>query len=214
VLKKNHLLKDNLGKHIYMLPYYLLLMEIITKQDFLINLDSFINRIKAGEIFIYPTDTIYGIGCDATNDVAVEKIKQIKKRTPGKFFSVIAPNEKWIYDNFEVNNKNWIDKLPDAYTFILKIKNKTCISKEVNDNNETLGVRIPKHWFSGFIEMLKLPVVSTSANVSGEPVMTSIEDLDEDLKQHIDFFLDDGIKKGNPSTIVDLTSDTPSIIER
>lgn len=197
-----------------MLSFYLFVMDVFSKESFLRDLDSFINRIKSGEVFIYPTDTVYGIGCDATNSGSVNRIKEIKKRAPGKFFSVIAPGEGWIYDNFEVNNKSWIDKLPDAYTFILKLKNKDCVCSEVNESKDTLGVRIPKHWFSGFVEMLRLPVVSTSANISGEGVMTCLDDLDEDLKDKVDFFIDDGTKGNKPSTMVDLTGDTPFVVER
>ena len=75
------------------------------------------------EVFIYPTDTIYGIGCDATNDKLVEKIREIKQRE-NKPFSIIAPSVQWILDNFNVNVR-LIDKyLPGPYTLLLEKKQK------------------------------------------------------------------------------------------
>ena len=81
-----------------------------------------IKEIKAGKIFIYPTDTLYGIGCNAEDKEAVEKIREIKGRD-NKPFSVIAPSFKWIEDNLIIDC-NLKEYLPGAYTIILKKKDK------------------------------------------------------------------------------------------
>jgi L-threonylcarbamoyladenylate synthase len=164
-------------------------MKIISKEG--INKEE----ILGGVVFIYPTDTIYGVGCDATNDNSVKRVREIKLRDE-KPFSVIAPSKDWIKENCVVGPE--LDKLPGAYTLILKLKNKSCISKFVNNGLDTLGVRIPKHWISNLVSELGIPIVTTSANKSGEKFMTCLEDLDIG----VDFVIDEGKLNGKPSTII------------
>ena len=84
-------------------------MNIIEFRD--INKADAVRRIKNGDVFIYPTDTIYGIGCNALNEDSVGRIRKIKRRE-SKPFSIIAPNKQWISKNFKILNKNFIKKLP------------------------------------------------------------------------------------------------------
>jgi len=170
-----------------------------------------IKAIKSGKILIYPTDTIYGIGCDATNYSAVRKIREIKNRFD-KPLSVIAPSKQWIYDNFEFNNKAYIQKLPGPFTFILQIKNKVVADNVSNGN--TLGVRIPGNDFVKIIQKSKLPFITTSVNETGETSMTSIENASSKLLDKVDIVIDAGDLINNPSVIIDLTSQYPKIIER
>ena len=164
-------------------------MEILTKDKISKN------KIMNGAVFIYPTDTIYGIGCDARNDKSVKRIRKIKLRET-KPFSVIAPSKSWIKENCFVGDE--LNYLPGPYTLILKLKNKNCISKFVNNDLETLGVRIPNHWFSKIVEELGIPIVTTSVNKTGEKFMTCLEDLD--IK--VDFVIYEGKLKGKPSKII------------
>ncbi len=180
-------------------------MKVISKKEFLADEDFFLKEVKLGKIFIYPTDTIYGIGCDATNSDSVLRVREIKKRDE-RPFSVVAPNKKWILENcvVEVNNV-WLAKLPGKYTLILRLKNKKAVAKEVNSGKGTLGVRIPDNWFAKIVMKFGNPFVTTSVNLSGESPIESIEDLNEDLKKNIDYFVDEGILSWTASTIVDLT---------
>ncbi len=173
------------------------------------------NEIRNGIIFIYPTDTIYGIGCDATNTRAVKWIREIKRRD-AKPFSVIAPSKQWILKNCSVSaaSKKWINKLPGPYTLILRLKNKKSIARAVNEGKDTLGVRIPKHWISLVASQLNRPIVTTSANLSGKPFMTSLANLDKSIKKKVDLILYEGPKKARPSTLVDLTESRPVVIKR
>ena len=106
----------------------------------------------------------------------------------------------------------WIEKLPGPYTLILKVRNNA-VAKEVNLNLSTLGIRIPDHWFSSFVSKLEVPVVTTSANKASDDFMTSLDDLDMDIKSSVDFIIYEGKKKGKPSKIIDLSNKT-RIMER
>jgi L-threonylcarbamoyladenylate synthase len=173
-----------------------------------------LHEIRNGGIFIYPTDTIYGIGCDATNKKAVARVRLAKKRDK-KPFSVIAPSKAWIRKHCKVTNsaRHWIKKLPGPYTLILRIKIKGT-APNVAPNSSTIGVRIPRHWCSDIARILRKPIVTTSANVSGEPFMTSLKNLNQYVKKHTDLILYEGIKKTRPSTLVDVTGKKAVLIKR
>jgi L-threonylcarbamoyladenylate synthase len=181
-------------------------MKIISKDDFLLNEDFYKKEFENGKIFVFPTDTIYGIGCIFTNQNSIEKIKEAKKRK-NKPFSIIVPNKEWIYENLEVNenNKKYINtKLPGKYTLILKIKEDKKDLIKIN-NIETIGIRILTNWFQDFIKTLKIPIIATSVNLTGEKNCTSINDLNPEMKNYIDYFINDGKINNPPSTIYDLT---------
>jgi len=189
-------------------------MQTISKDEFKVEKEIFFNKIKQGSLFIHPTDTIYGIGCDATNHDAVYKVRETKERYINPF-SVIAPSKEWVRENCEVNEQveEWLDKLPGPYTLILKIKNKEALAPNVNMDMDTIGVRIPDHWFSEVVSELKIPIITTSANITQDDFMTSEEDLHPKVKTYMEFMVYEGEKKGRPSKIVDLTKEE-MIIER
>lgn len=181
-------------------------MRVLTKEEFLMERLFMFKNILNGAVFIHPTDTIYGIGCNAEKEEAVKKVRKIKQRqdTP---FSVIAPGKDWIMENCEVDKRveEWLEKLPGSYTLILKLKNKECIANSVNLGMDTLGVRIPEHWFSAVVEEFGKPIVTTSANITGGNFMTSIDDIDPAIKAKLDFAIYEGEKKASPSELVDLS---------
>ncbi|MEK6858214.1 MAG: L-threonylcarbamoyladenylate synthase, partial [Nanoarchaeota archaeon] len=152
------------------------------------NSDILKQEVLKGKIFIYPTDTIYGIGCDALNKNAVDKIRQIKRRDE-KPFSVIAPNFEWIHENciVDFDLKKY---LPGAYTLILKKKNPSFLNW-VSDK-ETLGVRIPNHNFTKEIQKTNVPFITTSVNFSGEKPASKIENISEEILNKVDYVIDEG----------------------
>lgn len=190
-------------------------MITYTKAEFEQKTDLMVDKILKGAIFIHPTDTIYGLGCDATNSEAVKKLREIKSKFK-KPFSVIAPSKKWIRDNCEVdeNTEQWISKLPGPYTLILKLKDKNAIAKEVNLDLDTIGVRIIDHWFQTAASESNKPIVTTSANHVGENFMTSLENLNSEIKSKTDFAFYEGEKVGKPSTIVNLSNSSEEILNR
>ena len=166
----------------------------------------------SGKIFIYPTDTIYGIGCDATNSKLVRKIRELKKRE-NKPFSVIAPSKKWIYDNCVLTGegRSWMKKLPGPYTFVLKMKKK-CVSEEVA--KEKIGVRIPANEFTKKVRSFGKPFVTTSVNISGEPSLKNPNKLKNSISKGVDYLVDAGTIQGKPSIVVDLSSGKAIILRK
>lgn len=188
----------------------------ITRKELERNLDFYKNEILSGKIFIYPTDTIYGIGCIANNLNSVSKIKEIKKRDKNKPLSIIVPSFEWIYNNCHVfeNHEDYLKKLPGPYTFILNMKNDNSISSNINKSTNSVGVRIPNNWFAQFISNANVPFVTTSVNLSGEPFLTDIKDLNKSIENQVDYIIDDGILNGRPSTIIDLTQEEEKVIRK
>ncbi|MDP2908204.1 MAG: L-threonylcarbamoyladenylate synthase [Nanoarchaeota archaeon] len=171
-----------------------------------------IKAIKQGKIIIYPTDTVYGIGCDALNSDSVLKIRMMKGRDAEKPFSVIAPSKKWVCKNFEVNN-SYIQKLPGPFTFILKAKKEKLVSNQVSDSN-LIAVRIPDHPITGIIQKANTPFVTTSLNMSGEQTISDIKKIPNKMQKQADIIIDAGILISKPSTIIDLTGKIARIIPR
>ncbi|MFH1455616.1 MAG: L-threonylcarbamoyladenylate synthase [archaeon] len=171
-----------------------------------------VEEIKAGKIFIYPTDTLYGIGCDATNIKAVRNIRKIKRRSK-KPFSVIAPSKKWITSNFKLK-ATFLKKLPGPFTYILKPKNKQLLPKAVLKGAKMIGVRIPKHKFTTFIQKSGKPFVTTSVNISGQQHIFQVIDIPKEILEKVDYVIDDGVLANPASTILDFSQEPPSIIKR
>jgi L-threonylcarbamoyladenylate synthase len=165
-----------------------------------IDIKNLSKEILAGKLFIYPTDTIYGIGCDATNEASVNKIKEIKGRDKDKPLSIIAPNFKWIEEKFIVDvdlNKY----LPGAYTIILKRKNPEFL-KWIS-SNDSIGIRIPANKFTKEIQKAGKPFVTTSVNLSGEPFALKIEDVKKEILEKMDYVIPaDEMLSGRPSTLI------------
>ena len=172
------------------------------------NKRDLIKDILMGKIFIYPTDTIYGLGCNALNEIAVNKIRLLKQRET-KPFSIIVPNLDWIRENCVINEKieNHLKKLPGPYTFFLNLKNKKIFPENVNPTgNGTIGIRIPKRWFSEIISEANRPFITTSVNLSGEPFMVNLEDLNETIRSNVDYIIYEGPIIGRESEKINLTN--------
>jgi L-threonylcarbamoyladenylate synthase len=184
---------------------------IINKDELLKSKRKYLKLLK-NRVFIYPTDSIYGIGCDATNKELVDEIRRLKKSTLQPF-SIIVPNKEWAYENciVEDKQKKYVEKLGKkitladeeyCWTLILKIKNKDAVAKNVLNGLDAIGLRMPDHWFSKIVEELAVPIITTSANPTGEDFMTSLDDLNEKIKKSVSLIVYEGPKEGYPSTII------------
>jgi len=156
-------------------------------------------ELLAGKIFIYPTDTIYGLGCDATNKEAVEKIKKIKQRDKDKPLSIIAPSIDWIKENCIIDC-NLNEYLPGPYTIILKKKNSDFF--RWISATDSLGIRIPDCDFCRKIQKTGVPFITTSVNLSGEPFALTIKDISETIKSQVNHIISIGSLTGKPSTLI------------
>jgi L-threonylcarbamoyladenylate synthase len=189
-------------------------MQIYTAAEAKIKKAEIQGRIAKGDIFIHPTDTIYGLGCNALISKSVQKIRKIKER-PDTPFSVMVPSVEWIRENCVITKQaeKYLKELPGPVTLILKTENQP-VAPEVAPGSDTLGIRIPQHWFHYIVEDLEIPIITTSVNKMGKAFMTSIDNLDPEITKDIDFAIDEGEKQGRPSKIINLTGEKPAIKER
>ena len=168
--------------------------------------------IKEGGIILYPTDTVWGIGCDATNPNAVAKIYQLKQREETKSMIVLMNGEKMIYNVFkEVPEVAWqiIDLSEKPTTIILDQPRNVAANLIASD--KTLGIRLVKEPFCfKLMEKMKKPLVSTSANISGQPTPIAFKDISQEIIKGVDYVVNLHQDKiaGKPSTIIKLTNDS------
>jgi len=173
-----------------------------------VDITALARRVKAGEVFIYPTDTVYGIGCDALNEEAVKKVFEAKGRDFKKPLSVAFSDMKHLLRFVDINEEQRREmdaKLPGPYTFVVKNKH---VPKIVTGGLDTVGVRIPKHdLIRELIRESGVPIVTTSTNLSGGPAPSHIYEIPDEIIEKVSFVIDAGKSgSGKPSTIIDLTT--------
>jgi tRNA threonylcarbamoyl adenosine modification protein (Sua5/YciO/YrdC/YwlC family) len=172
-------------------------------------------KLRSGAVICYPTDTVYGIGCDIFNQKAIKKIYQIKKRQKDKPFSFMCSSLKNVSDYGYVSNSAYRimrKALPGPFTFVLsatKIVPKIMITKQ-----KTVGIRVPENNIClALIEELGNPIVTTSAIPDDEGVpLSEAYQFDELLGNMVDLVIDGGMVFPDPSTVVSFTGDEPEIL--
>lgn len=179
-------------------------MKLIDKSYVEENKDEILEGIRSGKIFIYPTDTIYGLGCNALMEEQVLKLRELKHRNT-RPFSVIAPSMDWIIEHCAIKEEQLKNYLPGPYTLFVR-RRDTAVAPNVNPVDDTLGVRIPDHWFTKFVAESGVPFVTTSVNVTKEHHMEKLEDVKEEMLNQIDYVVYEGEKRGEPSTKINLVS--------
>jgi len=188
-------------------------MEIVNIHDKNIS-EKALTVLSSGGIVIYPTETCYGVGVDATNSEAVSKILKYKKRPEGKAISIACSTSSMASDYVEINKtaENLYKQFtPGPVTIISKSKNKT--DKRLESEKGTLGIRIPDYKFMLLlVTKFGKPITSTSANSSGKKTPYSIDDIfnniSEKQKNLIDLVIDAGeLPHSSPSTVLDTTTE-------
>jgi L-threonylcarbamoyladenylate synthase len=192
-------------------------MKIIKAKNNLV-IDQTIKIFKSGGLVIFPSDTVYGLLCDATNEQAVKKLIAFKNRPAGKPISVFS-NLKFIDQLVKINKgqKKIIEEiLPGPFTLILPSKHN--VNKLLESESGTLGIRVPMYrYIEVLVNQFKKPITATSANIAGRPAHYSVDTLLKELsnkqKELIDLIVDAGtLPKNKPSTVVDLSGSNIKIL--
>ena len=173
--------------------------------------------LRAGGIVIYPTDTVYGIGCSVEQKEAIERVYLIKRVRPQKQFSFVCSGLTNISEYAHVSNaafKTMKRLVPGPYTFILPAARMKQLNRILISKRKTVGIRVPEHRITqAIVSELGHPILSTSAT---DPEDGSIlNDPDVILKtfgNQVDIVIDGGVLTSEPSTVIDLTGDSPRIV--
>jgi len=170
--------------------------------------------LMKGGVIIYPTDTVYGIGCDIFNKEALEKIFSIKNDSINKLFSFICSDLKDIAKYAKVSDyayRTMKHLLPGPYTFILPAAK--LVPKKLWSKRKTVGIRVPNHQVTlTLVKELGHPIISTSTtNRKGEVLIDPFE-IKNIFNSQVDLMLASGNLSGDPSSVIDLSAEIPEVI--
>lgn len=174
--------------------------------------------IKNGKVVVFPTETVYGIGTNGLDEKAIEKLYKLKKRPKNKPISLLVNNIDMINDIAEDITEleyKLINKfMPGPLTIILKKKNK--IPNILTANSSTVGIRIPQNEIAiKLIEYAKVPIATSSANISGKSSGINLKNIMNDFNDDIDYYIDGGFSKiGIASTVVQVFDGIPHILRK
>ena len=147
-----------------------------------------VNALKFEGTVLYPTDTIWGIGCDALSDIAVEKIFKIKKREYSKSLICLASSFKMIQEYVSIKDVDKLENLSNEEPTTFIFDNPSKISKYVTGNINSIAFRVPNNDFCiDMISSLKRPIVSSSANISGEKLPLNFSEVSSKIKNNVDY---------------------------
>jgi L-threonylcarbamoyladenylate synthase len=176
-----------------------------------INLEEDIQQclkvLKAGGLILYPTDTVWGIGCDATNENAIEKIYILKKRSDEKAMIVLVPGEREIMQHVAAPDLSLFD-------YLQKVTKPTTVVYEgaigfadnLLGNDGSIAIRICTDEFChNLLKRFRKPVVSTSANISGMPAPVIFNEISDEIKNGVDYIVryrQDDVNPSQPSSLI------------
>jgi L-threonylcarbamoyladenylate synthase len=168
-----------------------------------------LTTLKKGGLLLYPTDTVWGIGCDATNEKAVEKVYALKQRTDSKSMIVLADSMAMV--------ERYVQKIPDTAYMLVEVSDKPLtiiypeaagLAPNVIADDGSIAIRIANHPFCNeLLRLFKKPLVSTSANISGEKTPANFAAIAELIKQGVDYVVPAALEQGStqkPSSIIKL----------
>jgi L-threonylcarbamoyladenylate synthase len=164
---------------------------MISSENFEKDVEQCLLVLRQGGIILYPTDTIWGVGCDATNEAAVEKVFALKKRPGTKSMIVLLSEERDLLKYVahpDLQVFDYLDGVQKPTTIIYE--GAIGLAQNVINEDGTIGIRIVKDAFCRhIIKRLRKPLVSTSANISGEPAPASFRDISVEIKQGVDYIV-------------------------
>lgn len=177
-----------------------------------------VESLQNGGVIIYPTDTVYGLGCDIFNHKAVEKICRLRDLDPKKAMLSIVCKDISQISEYAAQIDNNVFKLmkkhlPGPFTFVLKAGNG--VPKLFKNRKRTIGVRVPNNQIVlDIVEGLGHPILTTSLKSDDEILeyFTDPIDINDDFKKLVDIVIDGGIGGNVPSTVIDCTDDAPALL--
>ncbi len=165
--------------------------------------------LKSGGIFLYPTDTIWGIGCDATNPEAVARIYQIKQREDSKSMLVLMENPALL--------ERYVNDVPEVAWDLVEISTTPLtviypgaknLAPNLIASDGSIGIRFTKEEFTTkLLQRFRRPIVSTSANISGQKSPAFFDEISDEIKSQVDYIVEyrqDDINPAQPSSIIKL----------
>ena len=178
------------------------------------HLERIAELLRKDGVIAYPTDTLFGLGCLASRKKAVDRILQIKGRDPKKPMSILCADMEMLCRyarHLDTPTFRLLKQLlPGPYTVLLPA------SREVPrylQNKQVVGLRIPDHPFClGLTRLLGEPIITTSANLSGQPTLNTAWELEEELGHALDMVVECGQPVGQGSTIIDLSGEEPVLV--
>lgn len=172
--------------------------------------------LRNGGVIAYPTDTTYGIGCSIFSKKGIEKIYQIKQREKKKPFSFICASQSDVANYAKVSNyafKLMKRYFPGPFTFVLEATN--IVPDLLQTKQKTVGIRIPDNNIcQALVTTLGHPLVTTSANLSGEEPIGDPRELFNSLKQQLDIVVDGGILSPDVSSVISLLNDRSVVLRK
>jgi len=184
-----------------------LIFALISVMDFSRDIDNCLTVLRNGGLILYPTDTIWGIGCDATNVKAVEKIYQVKERPPNKGLIILVAEERGVLQYVASPDFRVFDYLhkADKPTTVI-YENAIGLADNLVSEDGSIAIRIVKDEFCRhLIKRFQKPIVSTSANLSGQASPSNFSDIPGSIKLKVDYIVEhrqDEKKLETSSTII------------
>jgi len=173
------------------------------------SLKKALDALNAGQVILYPTDTVWGLGCDATNEEAVSRVFKIKQRLDSKALIVLVDSVMKL--------EGYVVNMPEVAYDLIEVSDKplTIIYDEVRNlapnlvaQDGSVAIRVTHEAFSQLLcQRFKRPIVSTSANISGQPTPSCFAEISDEIKASVDYivpFRQDDLTSSQPSSIIKL----------
>ena len=171
------------------------------------DIEKSLQALRNGGIILYPTDTIWGIGCDATNEKAVERIFQLKKRPPQRSMIILVADEKDILKYTaaaDLQAFDYLQQVTNPTTMIFE--HAIGLAENLLPEDGSIGIRLVKEAFCRhLLKRFKKPIVSTSANISGQPAPAFYDDISSEIISGVDYtvhYRRDDRTAASPSSVV------------
>jgi L-threonylcarbamoyladenylate synthase len=171
------------------------------------DIEQALTVLHEGGVILYPTDTIWGLGCDATNEKAIERLYQIKQRDPERGMLILVESEGRV--------ERYVEDMPDIAWDLMEVTDKPLtliyyqgrnLPEKLLASDGSLGIRVTRDPFcQELLKRFKKPIVSTSANISGQSPPANFREIDPAIAQEADYVVkhrQDETKKGSPSSII------------